>query len=291
MSSVEHHKYEYVVDSQADNAAARVLRYVGHDKRVIEVGAGPGSITRALAGAGRCEVTAVDIDATAIERLSPYCKRVLLADLNQSDWSSALADEPAFDVLVAADVLEHVYDPWATLSTFVKLVRPDGHLVISLPHAGHAVVAASLLSEDFRYAQWGLLDRTHIRFFGIHNVQALFERAGLKIVEAEFVIRAPEDTELADIWAGCSKAVQSALLSNPFATVYQVVVKAVPSSSTQPGIRLIEQPVGQPHISALTRLIPHAGFRTALRRSVRASWSPQTISWIRRMALKVGMRL
>ena len=45
-----------------------------------------------------------------------------------------------------------------------------------------------MLQEDFEYRNWGLLDRTHIRFFGIKNIQALFENAGLKIVHAEFVV-------------------------------------------------------------------------------------------------------
>ena len=37
------------------------------------------------------------------------------SELNETDWPQALAKESRFDYVVAADVLEHVYDPWATL--------------------------------------------------------------------------------------------------------------------------------------------------------------------------------
>lgn len=54
------------------------------------------------------------------------------------------------------------------------LLRPCADYgTLSLPHVGHAAIAGCLIDEDFEYRQWGLLDRTHVRFFGIKNVQNL----------------------------------------------------------------------------------------------------------------------
>ncbi len=65
------HKYEYCIDIQGSSAAAWVSRFVGSGKRVLELGAGPGSITRVLTNVQHCSVTAVERDTTAIPKLTP----------------------------------------------------------------------------------------------------------------------------------------------------------------------------------------------------------------------------
>ena len=67
----ERHNYEYQVDREGDGAPARVVRMVGKNKRVMEIGAGPGSITRLLTTVSKCRVTALEIDEEAIKKLAP----------------------------------------------------------------------------------------------------------------------------------------------------------------------------------------------------------------------------
>src|SRR5678816_4035100 len=116
-------------------------------------------------------------------------------------------------------------------------------MVVSLPHAGHNAIVAALLNEDFRYGESGLLDRTHIRFYGMKNIQDLFDDAGLAIVEAQFVIRFPENTELAEAWTSLPPQTRLALLKNKFGMVYQVVMKAVAKSESARGVSLLDLPV------------------------------------------------
>ena len=86
----DRHKYEYEVDLLTDSAAAHVVRLVGKGKRVLEVGAGPGSIARLLKGHGGCQVTAIERDPSAIKRLSEICERIYQIDLNADDWTAAI---------------------------------------------------------------------------------------------------------------------------------------------------------------------------------------------------------
>jgi 2-polyprenyl-3-methyl-5-hydroxy-6-metoxy-1,4-benzoquinol methylase len=239
----QRHKYEYKVNP--NTAAAKVVQMVGTDKRVLELGSGPGSITRLLKD-NRCRVTALELDSKAIEIVSEYCEKVYPCDLNDPEWPAKLSGSEKFEVVVAGDVLEHLYDPWATLSTLKSLLADDGHVVISLPHAGHNAVVACLLTGDFEYQPWGLLDKTHIRFFGIKNIQRLFNDAGLKIVEADFVVKAPEQTEFANRWRQLSSNTRQALISNEFGTIYQVVVKAVLHSAPGKSLRLESLPIPAP---------------------------------------------
>jgi 2-polyprenyl-3-methyl-5-hydroxy-6-metoxy-1,4-benzoquinol methylase len=227
--------YEYAVHS--NSSATKVARMVGTGKRVLELGCGPGMITRLLASQ-QCKVTALELDGNALQVAAKYCETGHICDLNDPIWPTKLIDVEKFDVIVAGDVLEHLLNPWATAEYLTPLLADDGHIVISLPHAGHNAVIACLFASDFPYQPWGLLDRTHIRFFGMHNIQALCEQAGLKIVEVDYVLKQPEQTEFARRWRQLPAVTRLALAANPFGTVYQVVVKAVPTTTPGKGLNL-----------------------------------------------------
>ncbi|MBI5568734.1 MAG: class I SAM-dependent methyltransferase [Desulfomonile tiedjei] len=284
------HKYEYAVDLNSDSAAAKIVRMVGEGKRVLEIGAGPGSITRILRDAAHCRVTAIEIDPKAIEVLTPFCERLYQADLNDSAWPMVLRDEEPFEVIVVADVLEHLYDPWSTLRHIGDLIADDCYAVISLPHAGHNAVLACLLAQDFEYRDCGLLDRDHIRFFGMKNIQALFDGAGLKIVAAQFVVVHPGQTEFAECWEQTPAKLRRALSFNRFGMVYQVVVKAVPSEATSVGISLPSLPVGAPPTDLLAAVVPFPGVRRALKARARALLSTGTRARLRSIATHLGIR-
>lgn len=224
------HIYEYEVDLAGQTAPVHVMHLVGISKRVLEIGCGPGSVTKLLAQQGKCRVTGIELDSDAIKKASPYCEKIIQADLNSEEWPHVLDGLEPFDVVVAADVLEHLYDPWTNLKRMASYIGSNGYLVISLPHVGHAAVVSCLINGDFEYRDWGLLDRTHIRFFGFRNIETLFAQAMLKIVEVRYVIKPPEETEFAASWSMLPATVQHAIKTSPYADVYQVVVKAVPLS-------------------------------------------------------------
>ena len=236
---VKRHNYEYEVDASSETAPANVVRMVGKNKRVLEIGCGPGSITKILAQQGGCQVTGLELDPEAIKIVTPYCTQVMQTNLDSSEWSSLLDGIERFDVVLAADVLEHLYDPWKTLQKMAPLINSNGYLVISLPHVGHAAVISCLINGDFEYRDWGLLDRTHIRFFGLKNIEDLFAQAKLKIIEARYVTKPPEETEFEAGWLRLSSTLQNALMKSKYSEVYQVVVKAVPLNYAGDAVSLV----------------------------------------------------
>jgi 2-polyprenyl-3-methyl-5-hydroxy-6-metoxy-1,4-benzoquinol methylase len=292
MQNIQKHKYEYAVDTTADTAPARVVRMIGKDQRVLEIGSGPGSITKQLKGTGDCRITALEIDPIAIELVKPFCEAVHSADLNTADWDGVL-DGEKFEVVLAADVLEHVYNPLAVLKKMASLVSDGGRVVLSLPHVGHSAVAACLLLEDFDYRDWGLLDKTHIRFFGLKNIQTLVLDAGLAITRVEFVVRHPDETEFAAKWAQLSSSVQQALLTNRYGYVYQVVLEAKMISPNSETMKLLDQPVVHPRLDGLnSSLLSSADLAgRGIKARLGAYLSPETKSRIRRVASGLGLRL
>lgn len=292
----ERHVYEYDVDTTSDTAPARVTRIIGTGKSVVDVGAGPGSITRILTRNGN-RVTALELDDKALEILRPHCERAIRVDLN--DPQSLRAIEERFDVAVAADVLEHVYDPWRVLADMKSLLKPSGSIVLSLPHVGHSALHACMFQEDFSYNPWGLLDGTHIRFFGIKNIQQLIERAGLKIVEAEFVTRSPSETEFAEVWQRLPADMRAMLERNRFGRVYQVVTRSVPVEAEGAAIDLmrlpvdgrldpipISEPAGAIDVRSHAARVPKA-----LKDTVRRHLGPGAIRQIRSIAERMHIRM
>jgi hypothetical protein len=126
-------------------------------------------------------------------------------------------------------------------------------------------VIACLAEEDFAYQDWGLLDKTHIRFFGIKNIQRLFTEAGYVIVNAEFVVVSPERTELGNRWRNAPAALKRGLSANRFGMVYQVVVQATPHGSPDNSIDLLKLVVPPPS----SMLGPDATFAARLAESLR----------------------
>lgn len=272
-------KYEYNASMRPSGAAAKAARMTGKNKRVLEIGAGPGSVTRILHNQGNCRVTAVEIDAGYFEKLSPYCEHIHQCDLNDDKWASVVATDGKFQVVVAADVLEHLQNPEATLRAMKKLVDSDGYVIVSLPHVGHNGIIACMIEGDFAYSNAGLLDKTHLHFFGIENIQRLFDEAGYVILEAEFVVLKPERTEFADFWQRLPTRQKRCLSQNRYGGIYQVVIKAKPSLPHEPSLKLAELPVpsafkerfaGMPFRAAMVELLkslilPHMRLHTQRR--------------------------
>jgi 2-polyprenyl-3-methyl-5-hydroxy-6-metoxy-1,4-benzoquinol methylase len=286
----QRHKYEYKVDLNGSSAQAAVVRMVGKNKRVLEIGAGPGSITRVLKEHSCCRVTGIELDDEAIRKLSPFCEHVYRCDLNDQAWTLVIPHDEKFNVVVAADVLEHLYYPQATLRAVKDILDNDGYVVVSLPHIGHNAVIGCLLNEDLEFQDGGLLDKTHIQFFGIKNMQRLFNNAGFKIVDVEFILLPPDQTELAYFWRNISEELKRGLMSNRFGMVYQVVIKAQPDPSLKDGLRILSLPIPTPEstIPKNTSFVAKVVF--LIKKNILPHLHPRTRSRLRNFLYRVGLR-
>lgn len=87
------------------------------------------------------------------------------------------------DCIVFGDVLEHLQDPWSVLKKLKMQLAPDGCIVACVPNTGHWSVMMNLLAGQWPYADSGLFDRTHLRFFTRQSLVQLFQSAGLNVVD------------------------------------------------------------------------------------------------------------
>jgi methionine biosynthesis protein MetW len=156
-----------------------LLEWIGEGKRVLEVGCSTGYMSRLLVKR-KCEVTGVEVDPAAAQRARSQCREVLVLDLNSAQWVESFGDR-MFDVVLLADVLEHLVDPWRALREIAGLLDKAGTVVISLPNLVHFLTRAKIALGQFNYTPTGILDHTHLRFFTIKTARALIESSGYRI--------------------------------------------------------------------------------------------------------------
>jgi 2-polyprenyl-3-methyl-5-hydroxy-6-metoxy-1,4-benzoquinol methylase len=218
-------RYQVEIDVDSDTTHATIIRLAGKNKRVLELGCGPGHMSRILRERG-CNVTAIEIDPIAAERASACCENVIVGDLEDMDFDRELGGA-RFDLIIAADVLEHLKDPAMVLRKIKSHLRPDGYFIVSIPNVAHLSVRLALLSGRFPYAETGLLDRTHLRFFTRDSVERLFDDAGIAIGRfhrTEAVPPNPHDFEVPYDPASIPPDLLESLSKDPEARTYQFVV-------------------------------------------------------------------
>jgi len=158
----------------------------GGGLRLLEIGAGNGATLRAAKAMGLASYTVgVDLVEPAADGADglPAVDRFLRGD---AESLAAELGEGAFDAVLAADVLEHLIDPWRAVRLLAGQLKPGGLFLSSIPNVRNFRALRSIVLEgDFRYAEAGLLDRTHLRFFCRKNVRELFLQAGLTVEAME----------------------------------------------------------------------------------------------------------
>jgi 2-polyprenyl-3-methyl-5-hydroxy-6-metoxy-1,4-benzoquinol methylase len=142
-----------------------VLRGLGSiSGRLLDVGSGAGSWAPRLREAGAGELVALDPAAAAIEQANERYDRAVVGTLESAQLVD-LGGEP-FDVIVAADVLEHLVDPWRALRTLRTWAAPGAVLAVSVPNMRfYRLVGNLVMRGEFEYELFGVRDWTHLRWF------------------------------------------------------------------------------------------------------------------------------
>ena len=131
-----------------------------------------------------CTVVGVESQPEAAAQAREACERVIEGDIEAAATRRALPSP--VDVVIFADVLEHLRDPWETLAFARSLLASGGRALVSVPNIGHWTARRALVRGRFRYAEYGLFDRTHLRFFTRESAAELAQRAGFVVAEERF---------------------------------------------------------------------------------------------------------
>lgn len=173
----------YDIKEGPDSSHGRILRWMELKpaSRVLDLGCSDGELGARLQAMGHV-VVGVDLE-------EHKGVRERLADFHQADLEQGLPDEIGndYDVVLAADVLEHVRSPEHILDEARRRLRPGGALVTSIPNFGHWYPRARVALGRFDYDARGILDRGHLRFFTRRSFAHMVQSAGWEIRRQESI--------------------------------------------------------------------------------------------------------
>ena len=149
--------------------------------RVLDVGCSDGRFG-ALARQHGHSVTGVDVlkHEGVADRLDAFVE----ADLDTGLPVEVGSD---YDIVIAADVIEHTVEPTDVLRALADRLHPDGSLFISVPNFAHWYPRARVGLGRFDYDNRGILDRGHLRFFTRRSLERVIADAGLRVVGRDVV--------------------------------------------------------------------------------------------------------
>jgi 2-polyprenyl-3-methyl-5-hydroxy-6-metoxy-1,4-benzoquinol methylase len=156
----------------------------GGATRILDLGCSTGHLGEGLMRPGR-EVIGVELDP----RLAGEARTRLTAVVESDLEALAAGPVPAalvapFDCVIAADVLEHLRDPWSVVQWAAERLTPTGSLIVSVPNIRHVRTFWKLLvRRRWPYEPVGIFDRTHLRWFARANLPELLTGTGLEIAE------------------------------------------------------------------------------------------------------------
>ena len=154
-------------------------------RRVLDLGCAGGALGEGLKERSGVEVVGVELDPALAREAERRLDRVVVGSVEGLN-----SDVGRFDAIVAADVLEHLVDPWTALRNAVELLEPGGTAVVSLPNVRFFETFWQLgVRGRWPRREQGVFDRTHLRWFTLRDARDLLEQAGLEVVDVVPLIR------------------------------------------------------------------------------------------------------
>jgi len=145
---------------------------------ILELGCGTGNTLIELKKCGKAKyIVGIDVlDVGQSEKLDKFFP----VDIENEE---IYFPDNFFDIIICADVLEHLKNPWFVLKKLKKYLKTDGFIIASLPNIREFKTLYNIVIRgDFKYENAGVLDKTHLRFFCKKNIISLFSLTGYEII-------------------------------------------------------------------------------------------------------------
>lgn len=173
----------YAFKDSPTSSHGRILAWMSarDAAKVLDVGCAGGELAQRLRAQGHY---VVGIDATAAPGAAERLDELIVADLDQGLPETVHGE---FDVIVCADVLEHLRRPDRLLAQLRERLGPAGSVIASIPNVAHWYPRLRAVTGRFDYDARGILDATHLRFFTDRSFRRMAREAGFDVQRREAI--------------------------------------------------------------------------------------------------------
>lgn len=174
-------KYDIDLNRKMMDPLNIILDRIKPNSTVLEFGCASGRMTKYMQEQLGCKVYIVEMDKNDFQQATCYTEGGLCGDISKLEWLDEFK-EVSFDYMIFADVLEHLTTPERVLAATKLLLKDEGEVWISVPNIAHNDILLNLYEDSFRYTNTGLLDNTHVHFWGINSLHDFCSCAGYGVV-------------------------------------------------------------------------------------------------------------
>lgn len=139
------------------------------NKEVLDVGCGNGFLGSHLKSLGAKRADGCDISSMAITEASEVLDVAKVCDFETESIVQALNNKQ-YDIVVATELIEHLFHPGYFLENIKPLIKPGGFLILTTPNLLVLSNRIRMLLGEFEYTKTGLLDEGHIHFFTYNSL-------------------------------------------------------------------------------------------------------------------------
>ena len=162
--------------------AGIIRKFMPSGVRVLDIGCGTGSVTTIANYGKQNQVFGIEPDGL---RAAEARSTGLSVECGYFD-QNYLDEHGMFDVIVFADVLEHLAAPDKVIEIARRGLNPKGCLIVSVPNVAHWSLRGALLIGQFDYTDVGLCDSTHLRWFTKKTILHLLTSNGFHIDQISY---------------------------------------------------------------------------------------------------------
>ncbi len=166
--------------------ADRALALLPAGGSALDLGCASGGLL-ALLRPRAGHLAGLELSETAARAAAQIGDEVVQGALEDRDLPFAAG---AFDLVVLADVLEHLADPAAALARAAGWCRPGGAILVSVPNVAHWSARLALARGRWPQEESGTFDSSHLRWFTRASLRELLTDAGLVDVELDAIVPA-----------------------------------------------------------------------------------------------------
>lgn len=151
--------------------------------QILEIGCGTGATGMAIKQKFP-DVIYIGLDSNreAAEVARKRLDRVIVSDIDKVPLDTFGLRKESYDLIICADILEHLFDPWKMLFDLRGYLTADGKILASIPNIQYINHIINFLNGNWTYEDNGLLDVTHIRFFTLNEIAKMFTGTGYNII-------------------------------------------------------------------------------------------------------------
>jgi methionine biosynthesis protein MetW len=162
----------------AYTSRCKIYKQVPEGSKVLEIGTGSGKLANILSMRKKCRVYCVEKEQAMANIAKTKCLEMLNMDIEEAELPY---ESGVFDCIILGNVLEHMKEPAKVLTRLKKYLSKNGFLIYSVPNIVNWHSRMTIFLGRFEYAESGVFDRTHLRFYNLNSAKKLAQEAGYMI--------------------------------------------------------------------------------------------------------------